>query len=110
MEVRIWEKWGWRCLGMEIDFSIGGHMRNYEKFIKKWEKTWKKGKFKFIMSSILTFSVLYWVIMIGVDLARGYGLTRLTGYLPSYIAGFIGYTAGLIANWNRNESKYSRLR
>mgnify|MGYP000884851442 CR=1 FL=1 len=81
-------------------------MKNREKFIKSWGKTRQKGKCRYIAGTVLLYTAIYWGLTIMIRIARGNGLTRLHESLPAFIAGIIGVSFGISANWNRNEDKY----
>lgn len=75
-----------------------------EKFIIKWKKSRKKGKFLYLLYSFITNSLVFLVtylfcfVVIGSDL----NLSVIVGFL-------IGNLIGLPIRWNMNEERYYML-
>lgn len=84
-------------------------MKNSEKFIKNWEKNRQKGKVKYVISSILIYSTVYWVSTIIIDVITGYGLSNLSAHIDMFIAVLIGSSIGIYLNWYKNERKYNEV-
>ncbi len=87
-------------------------MRNKEKFISKWQKTRKKGKARYILSSGVL-AVL--PIIISSIIARTFitqpiiGTPLLGIYLGGTFGGLVGILQGANIRWNRNEERYNDL-
>ncbi|MEW9094618.1 MAG: hypothetical protein AB2417_06000 [Clostridiaceae bacterium] len=84
-------------------------MRNNEKFIKGWEKYRKKGKIKYILTSIIVLTIGYWSIVTVLTIAEGKELHQVTKYFPVFIGLIIGNIIMLPINWSRNEERYHKL-
>ncbi|WP_315119896.1 hypothetical protein [uncultured Clostridium sp.] len=83
-------------------------MKN-EKFIKNWDKNRKKGKSKYILTSLIVLTILYWSIVTALIIGQGKELHQLTKYLPGFIGATTGCIVGSPITWNRNEEKYYKL-
>lgn len=88
---------------------------NNEKFIMKWEKTRKKGKFRYVMTTCIT-SILAGFIgsFIAILVKEGDFFNSLTGdysstYIGAFLGSFVGAGIGSLIRWSSNEEKYSNL-
>ncbi|MBU5484408.1 hypothetical protein KQI86_08715 [Clostridium sp. MSJ-11] len=84
-------------------------MRNNEKFIKNWEKYRKKGKAKYILTSLIVLTIGYWSMITVLTIAQGKELNQITKYSPVFIGLITGNIIMLPINWNRNEERYHKL-
>ena len=88
---------------------------NNEKFIRKWEKSRKKGKFRYVITACITSILGSFVgFFIGMLVKEGYSFNLLTeSYFITYIVVFLGSIVGAgigtLAKWSRNEEKYNNL-
>lgn len=81
----------------------------------KWKKNRQKGKFKYVITEGITFSIAWLVgTTIGILVKKGeffhslteYGSSR---YIDVFLGSFIGGGIGSLAKWSRNEEKYNNL-
>ena len=89
---------------------MGGFcLKNNKIFIEKWEKNIKKGKFLYIISNIILFSFVYWLIIIILMTITGEYLHQLRKYFPSFIIFFLGDIINSFIRWNKNIKKYNYI-
>lgn len=89
-------------------------MKDTKKFIKRWSKSRKKGKLKYVLTfSIIMGLVMFVSSMFGRLIANGFSIFSMEYYwdmpLASFIGGFIGGVFGSKIRWNKNEEKYNVL-
>lgn len=85
-------------------------MDNNQKFIKRWEKTRKKGKFKFMLTNFIIYSIVFWITsVILIVIIKGKDFYQLKKQFSIFIGCIIGFVIGSPINWVMNEKKYNNL-
>lgn len=85
-------------------------MKANKKFIRNWEKNRKKGKTRYIVSHLLTFAAVSWVLTIVINLIKGHGFSKVFDFIDTFIAASVGVLIGTYISWNINESKYNKMK
>ncbi len=95
---------------------VGGiNLMNNERFIMKWEKNRKKGKFKYVMTAgIISIIAGFVGIFIATLVKEGDFFLSITEfysyiYIAVFLGLFIGGGSASLAKWSRNEEEYNNL-
>jgi ABC-type multidrug transport system permease subunit len=95
---------------LKFNTIIGGiNLKSDKKFIERWSKTRLRGKAKYILGNIVSFIVIFFIVVFIGKIIFDEDLYGLNRYFYTSIGVFIGSIISSFISWNNNEKKYNDL-